>query len=403
MTLENKIVLVTGGTGFIGSRLVEKLAIEQRAHVRVLVRNFSRASRIARLPVEMIAGDIKDFELVRRAAQGCEVAFNCVYDFNGDHEGQRRTSSEGARNLARAILEERVGRLIHVSTFAVYAPAKDGDLTETSPWPKSNHYYVSIKRETEQLLLQMHKAKGLPVVVLQPTLVYGPFSHFWTVAMTQKLTSGIVALVNGGTGYSNPVYIDDLIDAMILAASRPDVLGETFLISGEKPITWRDFYAAFESIIGTRSCIEMSEEELRRESAKRKRQASPMARLFSLARRPDVLAILRTLPPVPTTVSLVKKVLSQDQWLSVKTRLNNGSQSSNGNDAVVRPLYLPDELTLQMYKSRTTVRIDKARSRLGYMPKFDFEAGMSLTAEFLRWANLAPGVSSKQSAVSSKR
>ena len=124
----------------------------------------------------------------------------------------------------------------------------------------------------------------------------------------------------------------------------------------------------------------MPEEELQRESAKRKRQASPVSQFLSLTRRPDVLEILRALPPVPTAVSLVKKVLSQDQWLFLKTRLHNGSQSSNGNGAIVRPLYMPDELMLQMYKSKTNVRIDKAKSRLGYVPKFDFERGMSLTA-----------------------
>lgn len=389
MTLQGKTVLVTGGTGFIGSRLVEKLTLEQKARVRVLVRNFGRASRIARFPVEMIAGDVTDFESVCQAARGCDVVFNCAYDFAGDREEQKRSSLQGARSIGEAVLAEGVGRMVHLSTFAVYAPTGDGDLTETCPWPKSKHYYVSIKRESERLLMQMHKAKALPVVVLQPTLVYGPFSPHWTVAMMQQLTNGIVPLVNGGTGYCNPLYIDDLIEAMILAASRPDVLGEAFLISGEKPVTWRDFYSAFETIIGTRSIVEIPEEELRQESAKRKRQARAVSRLLSLARRPDVLEILRALPPVRTAVSLVKKVLSQDQWLSLKTRLNNGSQTSNGNSAVVRPLYLPDELMLQMYKSKTNVRIDKARSRLGYVPKFDFERGISLTAEFLRWANLA--------------
>lgn len=389
MTLQGKTVLVTGGTGFIGSRLVEKLTLEQKARVRVLVRNFGRASRIARFPVEMIAGDVTDFESVCRAARGCDVVFNCAYDFAGDREEQKRSSLQGARSVGEAVLAEGVRRMVHLSTFSVYAPTQDGDLTETCPWPKSKHYYVSIKRETERLLMQMHKAKGLPVVVLQPTLVYGPFSPHWTVAMMQQLTNGIVPLVNGGTGYCNPIYIDDLVEAMILAASRPDVLGEAFLISGEKPVTWRDFYSAFETIIGTRSIVEIPEEELRQESAKRKRQARAVSRLLSLARRPDVLEILRALPPVRTAVSLVKKVLSQDQWLSLKTRLNNGSQTSNGNSAVVRPLYLPDELMLQMYKSKTNVRIDKARSRLGYVPKFDFERGISLTAEFLRWANLA--------------
>ena len=164
----------------------------------------------------MIGGNVTDFESVRRAARGCDVVFNCAYDFAGDREEQKRSSLQGARSVGEAVLAEGVRRMVHLSTFSVYAPTQDGDLTETCPWPKSNHYYVSIKRDSERLLMQMHKAKGLPVVMLQPTLVYGPFSPHWTVAMTQQLTSGIVPLVNGGTGYCNPLYIDDLIEAMIL-------------------------------------------------------------------------------------------------------------------------------------------------------------------------------------------
>ncbi len=83
MKLSGKQVLVTGATGFIGGRLVEKLVLEQHANVRVLVRDFSHASRIARFDLEMMRGDITDSSAVTEATKGCEVIFHCAYGFKG--------------------------------------------------------------------------------------------------------------------------------------------------------------------------------------------------------------------------------------------------------------------------------------------------------------------------------
>ncbi|MGI9287253.1 MAG: NAD-dependent epimerase/dehydratase family protein, partial [Pseudomonadales bacterium] len=76
MTFARKTILVTGATGFIGGRLVERLVLEEGANVRALVRNFSSASRIARFPVAMIRGDLTEADKVREAMQGCDVVFH---------------------------------------------------------------------------------------------------------------------------------------------------------------------------------------------------------------------------------------------------------------------------------------------------------------------------------------
>ena len=256
-----KTVLVTGGTGFIGGRLVEKLVLEHRARVRVLVRNFARAARIARLPIEMLPGDLGDPAAIRAAARGCEIVFHCAYDFAGTKDQQRRAAIESTRGVAEAALKFGLTRMVHVSSFSIYAPMRDGDLTEDSPWPKCKNSYVLAKRDTERLVRQLHRRQRLPVVILQPTLVYGPFSSHWTIAPIQRLTTGLVPLLNHGEGYCNPVFIDDAVDAMILAAIRPGIDGETFLISGEKPVTWKDFYGAFENRLGIRGTVEVVEEE----------------------------------------------------------------------------------------------------------------------------------------------
>jgi nucleoside-diphosphate-sugar epimerase len=389
MMLEGRSILVTGGTGFLGSRLIEKLILEQRACVRVLVRNFAHAARIARFPVEMVGGDITDETVVQKAVQGCDVVFHCAYDFTGTREHQKQVGIQGARNVCEAALRAGVSRLVHVSTFSVYAPMSDGDLTESSPWPRSTSAYVLVKREAERLLLDRHKRQGLPVVVLQPTLVYGPFSLHWTINTVNNLRTGLVPLVNEGEGSCNAVYIDDVINAMILAATQPDGVGETFLISGEQPVTWKTFYGAFEAVLGIRATVDMPERELNEELKKRIHRSRTIPRLLYLARRPEFISLLAQLPVVRDSLKILRNRLSDGQWEDLKSRFyqsNSGDRRQNGRPD--RPIYVPDKMLLALYQSKTRVCIDKAKRQLGYVPQFDFDQGMDMTARFIRWANL---------------
>jgi nucleoside-diphosphate-sugar epimerase len=387
--LEGKWVLVTGGTGAIGGRLVEKLVLEQRARVRVLVRNFMHASRLARFPLEMVGGDLADPAAVNKAVQGCEVVFHCAYDFSGDPVRQRKSGIDGTRHLCEAALLNKVARLVHVSSVAVYGPTLDGDLDEKSPWRKANNTYWHVKAAAERLVLQMCRERQLPGVVLQPTLVYGPFSG-WTMNQVQELKTGIVPLVDGGGGYCNAVYLDDVIDSLILAATRAGVTGEAFLISGDQPVTWKEFYGAHEAVLGVQATASFSEFELRRAMTEKKQQSRSLAQLVKFLRQPGVKEQLLGLPVMRPPLSGVKSLLGQSRWDSLKAATfgGDGLDNANGNGEVRRALCVPHETQLALYRSKTRVRIDKARSLLGYAPRFDFRSGMEMTARFIRWANL---------------
>ena len=279
-------------------------------------------------------------------------------------------------------------RLVHVSTFSVYAPMSDGDLTESASWPRSNNAYVLIKREAEQLLLNLHRQQGLPVVVVQPTLVYGPLSAHWTMAPLHHLQTGLVPLVEGGVGYCNAVYIDDVVDAMILAAMQPDILGETFLISAEQPITWKRFYSAFEAILGIHATVDVAVEELLEAMKKQRRRPSTLSQLLNLARHPEVFPQVAALPGVRHLLHVLRARLSDTQWESLKARmLQDARQDQGPHERSSKSMHVPDATLLALYRSKTRVRIDKAKQRLGYVPQFDFARGMDLTSDFLRWAN----------------
>ena len=396
MKLEGKSVLVTGGTGFVGGRLVEKLVLEQRAHVRVLIRNFSTAPRIARFPIEMLGGDITDEAIIQKAIQGCDVVFHCAHDSKLRRDPQMLMAVQGTRNVSQAVLREGVQRMVHVSTVAVYGPTLDGDLTESSPWQPSNQSYIQAKRAAERLVLDLYRQEGLPVVVLQPTTVYGPFCKPWTLTPINDLKTGLVPLVNGGGGYCNAVYIDDVIDAMILAATQPDVLGEFFLISGEKPISWKTFYNAFEAALGIHATVDVAEEkleemleEIQREEA---RNRSVTHQLLNVARDPRTVSRITRMLPVRISLKILRNFFSEEQRQSLRSRvLRSGSERKRSRKAkeAGKSIHVPGETLLRWYRSRTWVRIDKAQKLLGYVPRFDFERGMDLTTQFIHWANLA--------------
>jgi len=329
--LRGRRVLVTGGTGFIGGRLIEKLVLEQGAEVRVLVREFARASRIARFNLEMVHGDVTDAEAVRSAVRGCDVVFHCAYGNRGTEEEQRAVNVDGTEIVAREVLRAGIPRLVHVSTMAVYGQPSDGDVDETTAYLGPGDAYTQTKRQAERMVVEMSRREGLPAVVLQPTCVYGPYGLAFTIDPLRELRTRKVVLVNGGEGLYNGVYIDDVVNALLLAATEAGAVGEAFLISGDAPVSFREFYGAYERMLGRSSTISMLPDEVR---------------AYSTGGQPE-------------------------------------------------PFRIHSEHMLGFYTAKARFRIDKARKLLGYHPEFNFEKGMQLTEEWARWAALIPGVNGR--------
>src|SRR5581483_5096919 len=137
-------VLVTGATGFIGGRLAECLAEEHGAKVRCLIRNFGHATRMARIPVEIMPADLADAEQIDKAVVGMDYVVHCAYD------GRSRVQNlAGIQNLIAACVKHKVRRLVYVSTFSVYEPFPDGALSEETRDGDRSWIYVRSKLEME--------------------------------------------------------------------------------------------------------------------------------------------------------------------------------------------------------------------------------------------------------------
>jgi len=388
-----KRVLVTGGTGFIGGRLVERL-LRDGAEVRVLVRNFMKAPRLARHAVEMMAGDASVEADVERAVAGCDAVFHCAYGNSGTPEDQRQGTVGSTRYVLDAAVEHGVQRVVNVSTVSVYGPTPDGDLDESAPRKTFGDVYSGAKAEAEALCTRYAKERGLNVYTVQPTIVYGPFGPAWTLRILGDLKTWRVVLVNGGSGLCNAVYVDDVVEAMILCSRREEAQGETFLISGPEPVTWKEFFDRHERILGEEGTIELSLEEATRRFEERGKRKSLLfgetkAILHeerSLRRR------LRRSVEGNALVGALKAITPAGLRRSLKARMTgeDGSAANGAPDGREKPIQLLPPEVLRMNAARTRARIDKAERLLGYHPTYGFEAGMRRVEAWARWARIAP-------------
>lgn len=383
--LDGRKILVCGGTGFIGGRLVEVLKQRSTAHVRVMARSYSRLSGLSRYEVEVVPGEVTDREALARAMAGIDVVINTTY---GAREAAKPVNIDAVKILVEEAAKAKVGRVVHLSTLSVYGLPPDGELTEDSSHeaPKS-HLYGWSKLQGEKVGFATAKQLNVDFRVLQPTVVYGPGAPSWTQNPLRMLKAGRVILVNGGDGVCNGVYVDDLVLAMLCAAVSPTGGGERFLISGPVPSDWKSFYGWFERMLGYESTVAMPLDEVLRLWHEQVKKSGTRAQVVSLLRDPVVFKRLATLP----IVSKAKGMASRPVIDAAKSLLLGGRKPrrmESGAPRRERPLQLLAESDAIFQARKTSVSIAKATRLLGYEPVFDLDAGMERTAAWVKWANL---------------
>jgi len=386
--LKGKKIFVTGGTGFIGSHLIEHLVTEYSADVHVLVRGFTRASQISRFPVKMFQGNILDKTAIANAMKGCEYVFHCAYGNTGNPAQRKEVNIKGTENVLEESLRQNVKRVVHMSTISVYGETKDGDLNELSPRKYSKEVYGDSKLEAEKIALYYFKKFGLPVSIIQPTIVYGPFAPSWTIGPMNRLKKSRMILVENGKGLCNAVFIEDLIQALILATVKERAIGEAFLISAEKPVTWWDFYKAYEKMIGDESTISMNLEEIRQFNKIYREERKTINQIKKACKKhPDILRGIFHLPAVNQFYKISKAIVPKSIINRVKENFI-GKNEMDIQNKIEKPIFPMTQKEINYYSAKTYVKIDKAKNLLGYQPKYDLKQGMELTKDWLHYANI---------------
>lgn len=387
-------VLITGATGFIGGRLAEVLSLRDGWKVRALVHNPGHASRLARLPVEMMMGDLDSPEDASRAAEGCDAIVHCAI---GTDWGNRKRIFDinvgGTERLARAALARNVRRFVQISTWAVHDLSRPRLIDEsTSPDPPPGNDYAESKAEAERAVARA-AAQGLCAVTFRLTNVYGPFSTIFITRPVSHLAKGELVLLGDASRIpSSTVHVDSVVEAIVRALDAPAdaVKGELFVISDGDDVSWADFFGYFANALHTTV----------REIADANAGGSPVAERGWLHRAATPLRSARDVARSPEMWALTKRILKSEpmysagKWaMGTFPTVERAVKRSLDIDApalYTRPSSAPAVEPFLFELTRTRAGIDKARRVLGFEPAFPRERAMAATLEWLRYARIVP-------------
>jgi len=245
-------VLVTGGSGFIGSHIVDKL----RDH-GVMVRVFDMVYPAFRDDIEFYQGSILDLEYVRMALNGVDAVMHLaavanVKDVFEEPHYSEAINVRGTINVLEAMRRTGVKRLVYGSTTWVYSDVKEEHVDETTPLQAPSHLYTATKVASEYYCHAYSKLYGLETTILRYGIPYGPRARPGAVVpiFVEKALRGEPLTVAGdGSQYRKFVYVEDLAEGNVLAL-KPIARNKIYNLDGNEKITIRQIAETIQKILG---------------------------------------------------------------------------------------------------------------------------------------------------------
>lgn len=324
--------LVTGGSGFLGSHLVEAL-VTRGEEVRVLVRPTSKIDHLKTLEVELSYSDLNNVQSLKKAVQGIERVYHCAAlstDW-GDRESFYAANVTGVSNILEAALEAGVSKFIHVSTTDVYG-YPNAPVDETASFQLRGWHYGDTKIEGERLVWGYYKKHGLPITVVRPVSIYGPRSDSLIVEIVELLKTGDMVHIGKGQKSAGLAYVTNVVDLILRSADNERSVGQAYNASDGSEVTWRQYIDRLAEIVGVDS--------------------------------PRIV--------IPYRIAYFTG------WLMEK--------AYGGFKIKSRPLLT--RLAAELFGTDQGYSINKARQELGYEPKVHFDEGISITEAWLRESGL---------------
>jgi nucleoside-diphosphate-sugar epimerase/predicted dehydrogenase len=231
--------LITGATGFIGGHLLEHLA-GTGVTIRAAVRSPASCANIARYRVELAPVDLLDPRQVEKAVAGMRQVFHLAYGREGPNAAA--TTVEGTRQVVEAAIAAGVESVVVLSTMYVFGfPAGPAAVDESFPYRPYGGEYGESKARMEQWCLERAKSSGRTrIAILNPTCVFGPAGGAYTTLPVTLASRGQFCWIEDGRGICNYTYVDNVVAAMLKAATLEAAHGQRFIINdGHMP--WREF------------------------------------------------------------------------------------------------------------------------------------------------------------------
>ena len=252
--------LVTGGTGFIGSHLTEKL-LSQKRRVKVLAMREpleeiedDNLEIIKKKGAEIIYGDLRDESSLREAVSDVGTIFHLgaiSRPMKISKHVYYDTNTQGTKNLLDACLEKDIKKFIHASTVSVLGVSPNGKPLKEDDFQEPTGDYALSKLKGEQIALQYYKKHNIPLVVIRPPLTYGP-RCLVRLIIFKFVQKRLFPLFKRGKARMEFCYVDNVVDALLLAELKSDVLGKVFNISDERAYSIKEVVETIAEVEGVK-------------------------------------------------------------------------------------------------------------------------------------------------------
>lgn len=231
--MKNK-VLITGAAGFIGSCVVEHMMKTTDFDVYAGIRVWATAARLSRLNPKFIQCNVLNESELDEAISKVDMIVHCAV-------GSKEVAVSGTRNVLKLAKKYNTKRVVYLSTVDVYGDV-EGEVEEQTPYKYTGNAYNEMKIDAEKICFE-YMNEGVPIVILRPAIVYGPYSTLWTERMALRINSGKWGTFGKyGNGTCNLTYIYDLSKIIIESLKLENIDGEVFNVVGDDNPTWNEYF-----------------------------------------------------------------------------------------------------------------------------------------------------------------
>ncbi|MDW7772681.1 MAG: NAD-dependent epimerase/dehydratase family protein [Desulfobulbaceae bacterium] len=320
-------VLVTGGTGFTGKALVKRLIDDGHDVVSLDYREGLKTDEIRGWGAKVVIGSVTDRDVVEQCMEGVDIVHHMAAAFrelNVPDSYYDEVNVGGTRIVLESAFAHKVKKFIYTSTCGVHGNVDNPPGGEDAPIQPAD-YYQRTKYEAEPLVNEYCK-KGMETVILRPAAIYGPGDPERFYMIFKRVSKGFFPMFGSGKTYYHPLYIDNLVDALMLAMEPGKGAGEAYLIADEE-------YVEIETLV--------------RKTAK-------------------ALGVKVKIPHFPVMPLVVAGHICEKICKPFK----------------ITPPIFPRRV--DWYRQNRAFRIDKAKRDLGYRPAIDLDEGLKRTGEWYR-------------------
>lgn len=358
---------VIGASGFVGLRTVELLSARTDLTVVPVVRAAASLAVLARQRLDWRIAGFLDESALAGALHGCSI---CLHAALGDAAQIVRMAEVAYRACARA----GVRRLVWLSSASVHGQNCPAGTDETSPL--HDHHplaYNNAKVRAERRLARLARDRRVEIVMLRPGVVFGPRSR-WIADAAADLRTGRAAWLEAGAGICNSIYIDNLVEAIRLAAAVPAAAGETFLVGDAETVTWREFLVPIAQHLG--------------------RDAAAFHAVAPPPIVPERESLWEAFTLTPAYARLGDLMPARAKRIAKAVAASWRQAPARASAWCLRPSSEPPRLTTELallQLCRWKLPHAKATRLLGYHPPVAFAEGLRRSLAWLDFAGLSPG------------